>query len=179
MLAVLGEDHQCGCGVAGLDCGDQSPVLGVDHLAIVRLVVVDGAVHLGGIPQQADQPHQPGKSAGVEDGEVHAPVRRRHGDHIGDVGRGPHIELCLLEPMDVLRGHLGHGDADSLGLEDLPDSVHLYEVRKRQLGDEVAAVGHVGDLALALEDLQRLAKRDPADAELDGQSVLDDLLART
>lgn len=166
MLAVLAEHQQCRRGVADPDRLDHCPVLGRDDIAVVLLVVVNRAVHLGRVPQQADQPHQARKGARFDEGEMETPVRGRHRHHVRGVSGRLHVALSLLEPIDVLGGHLGHGDGDGLGLEELADPVDFQQVRQGQLGDEVATVGQVGDLSLALENLQRLAQRDPADTEL-------------
>ena len=63
---------------------------------------------------------------------------------------------------------------DRLGLEELAHAVDLDEVVDRQLGDDVAAVRGVADLALALEHLERLAHRHPRDAEALGERLLAD-----
>ena len=151
-------------------------MLVVDERAVLLLAVVDRAVDLGGIPEKADQPDQPGERARLDDGKVKAPVRLSHGDHVGVLGRLLHVALGLLEAVQALGGHVWYGDGDSLGLEDLADPIDLQEIGEGQLSDEVAAMGHVAHLALTFEDLQRLAQRDPADAELDREGVLDDLL---
>ncbi len=82
------------------------------------------------------------------------------------------------ERVDVVVAEGRHGSPDRLGLEEGAQPVDLEQVRHAQLGHEVPAMRVVHDLPLALESLQRLAQRHPADAVALGQQLLDDLVAR-
>ena len=66
---------------------------------------------------------------------------------------------------DVLEVRRGREPTREVGLEELAQAVDLGQVVDVQLGDPVAAVRDVDDVALALEHAQGLAHRHPADAQ--------------
>ena len=157
----------------------EDPVVRVDRRRpLGGRVVVHRPVDLGRVPQQPDHPQDVRLPRRLENGEVEAPVGRELGGDVavrrrvhavpgrlGDAGQGVVVDR---------RQRMARGS----GLENGPQLVDLLEVRKPQLRHEVAAPRQVGDLALLLEDAQRLAHRRDAQADLLRDVLLIDALTR-
>jgi hypothetical protein len=134
VLAVLPEPAEVRH-VARAHGDDHRTVLVQHELPMGHLVVVDRSVDLGGIRELADQAGQPRQRAGVDEREVEPAVRLGHRDDVLVCSRGTHVELELVQPVEVVGGEHRHGGAHCFLLEQLPDPVDLEQVCQGQLGE--------------------------------------------
>ncbi len=117
-------------------------------------------------------------AGGVEEAEVEAPVGLQLGRDVGTFGGVDAVLGRDRDPLQRVLVEQRQGAPRRPLLEQRAQVVDLAQVVDVELGDEVAAAGEVGDLALLLEHRQRFADGGEADPERGGQLLLADLVAR-
>jgi hypothetical protein len=101
------------------------------------------------------------------------PVEFAHQRHVFvDLGDRLELGLQLAHVRVVGLGKVGDALGEQHRLEHLADLVRQLHVAERQAGDAGAGVGAQRDQAARLQNAQRVAHRNAAEAELAGQLVL-------